>query len=200
MVKKSSILIHVEIRLIHKKDNRLLLDDSSPPVFLRHPEDSYVIRNKPAVISCKVAHALKVTINCLGLPDIIFLNPNKSVFVEPMSGVRVIEVTLTIDRPMIDTAKESENIRCECHAWSSRGETTRSLLLLSAKREDNANFTCVADNAAGRRISDTAALKVYVDGAWSSWSSWSSCNVRCGRGYQKRTRTCTQPAPAFGGA
>ncbi|RXG70443.1 Netrin receptor unc-5 [Armadillidium vulgare] len=74
-------------------------------------------------INCSVSD-YEFTINCLGLPDIIFLNPNKSVFVEPMSGVRVIEVTLTIDRPMIDTAKESENIRCECHAWSSRGETT----------------------------------------------------------------------------
>lgn len=39
-----------------------------------------------------------------------------------------------------------------------------------------------------------------VDGAWSSWSSWSACSNRCGRGMQRRTRTCSAPAPQHGGA
>ncbi|VDN96769.1 unnamed protein product [Rodentolepis nana] len=38
-----------------------------------------------------------------------------------------------------------------------------------------------------------------VNGEWSNWSSWSACAGRCGVGIQSRTRTCTEPAPLYGG-
>ena len=38
-----------------------------------------------------------------------------------------------------------------------------------------------------------------VDGNWLDWNDWSDCPVTYGGGEQKRTRTCTDPPPAFGG-
>ncbi|KAG5286758.1 hypothetical protein AALO_G00018440 [Alosa alosa] len=42
----------------------------------------------------------------------------------------------------------------------------------------------------------TQRSNMGVDGNWSCWSSWSSCSGRT----QHRTRQCTNPAPANGGA
>ena len=39
-----------------------------------------------------------------------------------------------------------------------------------------------------------------IDGVYSAWSGYSSCTVSCGGGTYTRTRTCTNPAPQYGGA
>ncbi|XP_049866584.1 netrin receptor UNC5C-like isoform X2 [Pectinophora gossypiella] len=88
--------------------------------------------------------------------------------------------------------------------WTRNGVTIEPsdevLVLPKVGLQDMANYTCVAENIAGRRESDVAVLSVYVNGGWSPWSPWLPC--RCGtesRG-KRRTRSCTEPAPANGGA
>ncbi|XP_015592204.1 semaphorin-5A [Cephus cinctus] len=38
-----------------------------------------------------------------------------------------------------------------------------------------------------------------VHGGWTTWSAWSGCSQTCGFAIKTRRRTCTNPAPAFGG-
>ena len=39
-----------------------------------------------------------------------------------------------------------------------------------------------------------------ADGNWSPWGEWGSCSTTCGGGVTKRYRSCSDPAPADGGA
>eukprot|EP00096_Caligus_rogercresseyi_P015913 TRINITY_DN8405_c0_g1_i1.p1 TRINITY_DN8405_c0_g1~~TRINITY_DN8405_c0_g1_i1.p1 ORF type:complete len:1047 (+),score=257.57 TRINITY_DN8405_c0_g1_i1:141-3281(+) len=73
------------------------------------------------------------------------------------------------------------------------------LIIIQAREKDRANYTCVAENVANRRMSPPARLGVYVTGGWSDWSSWSTCNGKCGSSYVSRTRQCDKPSPRWGG-
>uniref|UniRef100_A0A0K8TDJ2 Netrin receptor UNC5 n=1 Tax=Lygus hesperus TaxID=30085 RepID=A0A0K8TDJ2_LYGHE len=231
------------------------------PVFLEEPTDAYIIKNKPATLNCRAAHALQVYFKCNG--GRTQETSSHQEFVDPQTGVRNIEATVNITRD--DVEEYFNKFKCECIAWSSSGQIRSQpatldvaylkktfesppysmsvevdrqaeirchppvgmplprvywlrngvplepsdtniimsseghLLVNQARLQDTANYSCVAENIAARRVSDPAALTVYVNGGWSAWSSWSDCNARCGHGVQKRSRTCTNPAPLNGG-
>ncbi|KAL4221278.1 Semaphorin-5A [Mactra antiquata] len=38
-----------------------------------------------------------------------------------------------------------------------------------------------------------------INGGYTDWSAWGTCSETCDMGTQTRTRTCTNPAPQFGG-
>lgn len=39
-----------------------------------------------------------------------------------------------------------------------------------------------------------------VDGGWAYWGEFGECSEECGGGEKVRERTCTHPAPRYGGA
>ncbi|XP_045493140.1 netrin receptor UNC5B-like isoform X2 [Colias croceus] len=75
-----------------------------------------------------------------------------------------------------------------------------NLLISRATLQDMANYSCVAENIAGKRISESATLTVYVNGGWSAWGAWTQCRCNGRASGQRRTRTCTEPHPLNGGA
>ncbi|XP_064636504.1 netrin receptor UNC5C-like isoform X2 [Lineus longissimus] len=108
----------------------------------------------------------------------------------PPDGQPVPEVFWLKDGRVINTKTQNNFI------ISNEG----NLILTQARLSDMGNYTCGAQNVASKRLSEPARLTVYVNGAWSTWSQWSTCNSKCGRGMQRRSRTCTHPAPLHGGA
>lgn len=42
-------------------------------------------------------------------------------FVDPQSGVRIVEAETNVTRDMVEEFFGKEKFKCECYAWSGRG-------------------------------------------------------------------------------
>ncbi|XP_060586356.1 uncharacterized protein LOC132742079 isoform X2 [Ruditapes philippinarum] len=74
---------------------------------------------------------------------------------------------------------------------------------------DDETVDCAKMNSIFHICNDTHQAKLVcpkfcnlcklVDGIWAEWSNWGTCSLKSDVCTQSRFRTCTNPAPAFGG-
>ena len=96
--------------------------DSALPLLLEEPEDSYVVKNRAATLSCRAAHALQLHFNCNGESMPRGRHHSAHDFVDPMTGIRQLEVKLDISRNDVEEYFGLDGYGCECVAWSSFGQ------------------------------------------------------------------------------
>ncbi|KAM5151902.1 semaphorin-5B [Mantella aurantiaca] len=85
-------------------------------------------------------------------------------------------------------------------AWSSwqpcQHSDGDSSCFCRSRNCDNPPPQCGGRDCDGPRIEITNCSR---NGGWTPWSSWAQCSTSCGIGFQVRQRTCSNPAPRFGG-
>ncbi|XP_026563705.1 semaphorin-5B [Pseudonaja textilis] len=77
----------------------------------------------------------------------------------------------------------------------SDGDSTGSCMCRS-RSCNNPQPRCGGRDCEGARIEIANCSR---NGAWTPWSSWAPCSTSCGIGFQVRQRSCSNPAPRYGG-
>jgi leucine-rich repeat transmembrane protein FLRT len=95
--------------------------DSTAPLFLEEPEDAYVVKSKAGTLSCRAAHALQLYFVCNG-EEVRAKHHSAHEFVDPMTGIRQLEVKVDISRNDVEEYFGLDGYGCECIAWSSFGQ------------------------------------------------------------------------------
>ncbi|XP_053388061.1 A disintegrin and metalloproteinase with thrombospondin motifs adt-1-like isoform X2 [Mercenaria mercenaria] len=81
-----------------------------------------------------------------------------------------------------------------CSVTCGSGKETRARTC-SDPQPARGGKQCVGESSESRHCGQPCK----VDGQWGAWQAWGTCSVTCGDGKEKRTRTCSNPQPAYGG-
>ena len=87
------------------------------PVFLEEPKDQFTAKGNPAVLECKVAHAIKVNFVC---NDEVVGSTSEEHLVDPETSIRFTKISLEVKRS--DAMDVLGKFVCKCRAASNKGE------------------------------------------------------------------------------
>ena len=95
------------------------LESTALPVFLLEPSSSFALRHRPALLRCRVAHALSVHFSC----NSEVLTPDRTDrHVDPESGVGITEAEIKVSRDKVE--EFFGDYHCACVAVSGKGSST----------------------------------------------------------------------------
>ncbi|XP_078667426.1 zonadhesin-like [Branchiostoma floridae x Branchiostoma belcheri] len=124
--------------------------------------------------------------------------PKPSWFVERKSAIRagptIVEAYIPV---VVDGGWSVWGPWSGCSVTCGVGTQTRDRTCTNPAPQ-NGGADC--DGPAQETQACDTGVSCPVDGGWSDWSSWSGCIGICEVERQNRYRTCTNPAPANGGA
>ncbi|XP_066920815.1 SCO-spondin-like isoform X2 [Clytia hemisphaerica] len=89
-------------------------------------------------------------------------------------------------------------------AWSSYGSCSKTCGSGVKERTRQCNSPSPKHGGAAcpgknRELADCATWRCPISGGWAPWGSFGKCSVSCGGGHKERHRSCTAPAPRYGG-
>ncbi|XP_069105111.1 coadhesin-like [Argopecten irradians] len=122
-------------------------------------------------------------------------NPSAQYGGLPCSGDTSETQTCTLSPCPIDGGFSAWGSWGACSVTCANGVQTRSRACDSPSAQYG-GLPCSGDTSE----TQTCTLSPCpIDGAWTNWENWSTCTVTCGGGTSGRSRTCTNPAPQYGG-
>ncbi|CAG2163812.1 unnamed protein product [Oppiella nova] len=111
----------------------------SGPAFDEQPSDSFIVRSKSAILRCKTLNALKAWFACnTGDERAIQDKQIGHNYVDPQTGIRIIELDLEVTRNDIDEhakAGYTTPYQCWCNAYGGHQSivSRRASILFSCK-------------------------------------------------------------------
>ena len=112
-IKSNNVLDPLDLQNTEKKSKPTKL-----PLFTEQPVDSFVIKNRPAILNCSVINSDKAYFTCNGEAQAkTGDHVEKDLVDEEGRVVRIL--SLVIYREQVE--EFFDEFRCQCDAWSSRG-------------------------------------------------------------------------------
>ncbi|XP_076459267.1 netrin receptor UNC5C-like isoform X2 [Babylonia areolata] len=103
------------------------------PEWLQQPEDNYyVLRNKPAIITCRATPAIQITFSCAGTT----VPPKQTTsleLIDQVSGRKTLQSSVQVTRDEVEDYYGDDGYWCQCFAWNNVQGATNPQRVGSAK-------------------------------------------------------------------